>query len=203
MDILGITETWLNDQITDSMISIPDFRVVRNDRLYGRGGGTCIYVRHGINFIENEKVSNEFVEIQSITLTGERVSQKLKPIIVVLIYRPPRGQDSRCLDYILSYLSRVVANDDNDLLIMGDLNWNMEDESSNGFRAVRNILELYSLEQHIKVSTRITSKNSSLIDLMMSNISNVNFAGCIDYMVSDHYPTFISKKAYYERSKKR
>lgn len=134
------------------------------------------------------------MEIQSITLTGEREGQNLKPIIVVLIYRPPRGQDRKCLDHIMTYLSQLKDIDKNELLIMGDLNWNLEGEEAQGIRYINVIMELYELNQHIKVPTRISANHTSLIDLMMSNINNINFAGCIDYAISDHFPTFIIKK---------
>ena len=38
-------ETWLNDSITDDMINIPNYTVVRQDRnCKRRGGGVCIYI---------------------------------------------------------------------------------------------------------------------------------------------------------------
>lgn len=157
MDIIGFTETWLNPQIQNSLLEIENFNLIRNDRLYSRGGGTRLYVRHGISYAKNAEFSNKLVEMQSITLTGEREKQQLKPITVVLIYRPPRRQDRKCLDYILTYLSEITDSDKNELLIMGDLNWNLEEEGSLGLHLVNDIAETYGLAQHIEVSTRITT----------------------------------------------
>lgn len=71
MDIIGFTETLLNPQIPNSLIGIDNYSVVRNDRMYGRGGGTCLYIRHGISYTVNGSFSNRLVEMQSILLTGE------------------------------------------------------------------------------------------------------------------------------------
>lgn len=55
-------------------------------------------------------------------------------------------------------------------------------------------MELYGLVQHVTVPTRISSHSNSVIDLMMSNIKNISYTGCIDYNISDHYPTYVVKK---------
>lgn len=52
----------------------------------------------------------------------------------------------------------------------------------------------FDLQQHITSPTRSTSKCKSVIGLIMSNVKNVNYSGCINYMVSDHCPVYIIKK---------
>ena len=42
-----LTETWLNDSITDSVVSIPGFTIIRKDRSINNHGGICIYIRDG------------------------------------------------------------------------------------------------------------------------------------------------------------
>ncbi len=37
-----LTETWLNDSITDSVVSIPGFTIIRKDRTINNHGGICI-----------------------------------------------------------------------------------------------------------------------------------------------------------------
>ena len=38
LDIFCVSETWLNDNITDNMIHIPEYTVVRRDRNCNRRG---------------------------------------------------------------------------------------------------------------------------------------------------------------------
>ena len=42
-----ITETWLKDTITDSVVNIPGFTIIRKDRFVNSHGGICIYIREG------------------------------------------------------------------------------------------------------------------------------------------------------------
>ena len=49
-DVILITETWLSDSVTDEVVNIPKFCVVRNDRQIGRGGGVQVYMRESIPY---------------------------------------------------------------------------------------------------------------------------------------------------------
>lgn len=39
MGIIGVSETWLNNLVPDSQVSLPNYSLIRNDRREGRGGG--------------------------------------------------------------------------------------------------------------------------------------------------------------------
>ena len=59
-DVIGITETWGNDDISDSELSIPGFNIFRADRSNGhRGGGVVLLVSSGMGAIE-VKLKNDF-----------------------------------------------------------------------------------------------------------------------------------------------
>ena len=49
-DIIGITESWTNTDITDAEISLPDYVLFRCDRpTNNKGGGVLLYVRSSLN----------------------------------------------------------------------------------------------------------------------------------------------------------
>ena len=52
LDILFISETWLNDTFSDSELLIPGYNLLRNDRSSGRGlgGGLCVYIKDKFSF---------------------------------------------------------------------------------------------------------------------------------------------------------
>ncbi len=52
-DVIMISETWLLDIVPDEAVSIPNFNLIRKDRLAGRGGGCkCMYGRpYPVNFV--------------------------------------------------------------------------------------------------------------------------------------------------------
>ena len=57
IDILCISETWLQPNILDDLISIKNYTVFRNDNpLNSRGSGTCIYVKNIFTCIKYENI---------------------------------------------------------------------------------------------------------------------------------------------------
>jgi exonuclease III len=48
--IVCITETWLNDNVDSSLLSIPGYSLSRCDRSYRRGGGTAVYIKSHLIF---------------------------------------------------------------------------------------------------------------------------------------------------------
>lgn len=193
--VVGITETWLSDE-TDSFVAIPGYQIYRNDRIYGRGGGTCVYIRNDLySTAGTRSISQKLVEIQNITLTGERGSgHKVKPIEVVLIYCPPRGRDVEAFELIVEFISNITQLENKDLLIMGDLNWDYLDKSNLGSKMIDDLMSEFDLTLHVNISTRVSKEKSSLLDLLLSNIKNVSSSGCIDYGLSDHLPVYMVKK---------
>lgn len=79
------------------------------------------------------------VEIQNVRLTEEREKQILKPIEVVLIYRPPGGNSRLAREQIKSFIGSISELERKELIIMGDLNWDLLDRNGIGFRMVSDI----------------------------------------------------------------
>lgn len=132
--LMGITETWLNDRIPSNQVLLTNFNLIRNDRKTGRGGGTCFFIRSDIGYkISTVPCSNTNVEIQSITLTGEREHQQMKSIEAILIYRPPKGNEKVALRMIHDFMNSIPDLEKNKIIIMGDLNWNLLDKKSFGY----------------------------------------------------------------------
>ena len=53
---LGLTETHLNENITDIELTIKNFNIVRCDRLARNGGGVCLYINHKARIIPKPSV---------------------------------------------------------------------------------------------------------------------------------------------------
>ena len=56
LDILCISETWLQPNVRDQYIEISDFNVFRHD--VGRGAGVCIYVKDCFKVTEIDNAIN-------------------------------------------------------------------------------------------------------------------------------------------------
>ena len=85
IDILYITETWLESTILDRFIAIPVYNVFRHDK--GRGGGSCIYVRDDLEVKQIETNVNREVGlgIEDVWIIVQ--CRKLPSFIVGCVYR--------------------------------------------------------------------------------------------------------------------
>ena len=69
VDFILICETFMNN-FNEKLCTLPGYNLVNNNRINGRGGGVCIYVRNGItyNVIESLKLNED----NTIKLHGEK-----------------------------------------------------------------------------------------------------------------------------------
>ena len=115
-DIIALTETHLDNSISDSEMLPTDYLVFRRDRKSnGRhGGGVLIAVRNHIKAIPRESLQSEseFIFID-ILLSNNR------KITFGVFYRPPNN-DTKPLEDLQTALQEIALR--NDLLIVGDFN---------------------------------------------------------------------------------
>lgn len=121
-------------------------------------------------------------------------TQPQRKILLVLVYRPPRGNSNSACSKIKKYLGDVHDYHKMEIILLGDFNWNVKVEHSTGLDCVMEIATEFGLEQLISCATRIGPNSETVIDLIFSNVANVHSAGCLDTTFSDHYPTYIVKK---------
>lgn len=50
VDLICITETWLQSHIHDNIVSVPGYSIERRDRSNGQHGCVCIYIRNSIKY---------------------------------------------------------------------------------------------------------------------------------------------------------
>lgn len=50
VDVVCITETWLQSHISDSVVAINGYNLIRRDRRDARHGGVCMYIKSFIPF---------------------------------------------------------------------------------------------------------------------------------------------------------
>lgn len=195
-DLLCLCETWLKPDTPTEFINIINYTVVRNDRLNKRGGGTCIYIHDQIHVDtkSNVCISCKDLEMQTICLSGE--SNHQKPIIIVLVYRPPSRTHTTAVNMICDIVSDFEGIDKKELIILGDLNWDYlnKTQDDKGSRYIDTICDDLQMQQLIKHPTRMSFHRDSLLDVILTNMKNVNQVGTINYNLSDHLPIFIIKK---------
>ena len=50
VDLICITESWLQTHIHDNVVEISGYNIVRRDRYLGEHGSVCIYIKNGIRY---------------------------------------------------------------------------------------------------------------------------------------------------------
>ena len=81
--VIAISETWLDETVTDSEIELEDFNVIRNDQ-NRNGGGVCLYIKNNVAF----NVRSDFCNVQIESIWAEILLPKSKPIVVGACYQP-------------------------------------------------------------------------------------------------------------------
>ena len=100
IDIIGLRETRLNEQIDDSEVNITGF--FRNDRDENGGGSNFICKRESA--IPNRKIEREKLELLSI----ETSPTQAKSFLIVCRYRPPTsGVDEESFENLRKSLKQL------------------------------------------------------------------------------------------------
>ena len=178
-DLLGLSETWLEEYISDSLIAISGYNFERKDR-QEHGGGVCCYIRSNVSYIRRHDLENDELELLWLEIKPKNETR----IFVGTIYRQPNSPMS-FFDSLEDNLDRVSALSER-VLLLGDLNCNML--TTNSLSKRLNELEiLIGLKQLIQEPTRVTPNSSTLIDLILvSNSFGALQCGVQPIGFSDH-----------------
>ena len=203
-DIIGCTETWMNEYTISDVYNLEGYMMYYNNRSGKNGGGVCLYVNnHCVVEERNDMIMDDgcsdslFLEVK--TLSGPS-------IIIGVIYRPPSSVYNT---FRVSFDNLLLSINQHNkkCIIMGDFNI---DTSKNTLNAIdfQNILFSSSFLTTIDRHTRVTKKTKTTIDNIITNIQSSSWKSGILYTdISDHYgivffTNFILKKSCSSRGRK-
>ena len=66
--IMAYTESWLKPYISDAQISIPEYNILRSDRLKRPRGGAILYIHESLPISEAETLDNDHCNVIVCTL---------------------------------------------------------------------------------------------------------------------------------------
>ena len=115
IDLIAFSETRLDANITDNMINLDGYDIVRKDRSRN-GGGVCIYLRSSINY----KIRDDLVRSELEAVCIEIIKPHSKHFVVTTVYRPPSAL-SKFFDHF-EKLIKAIDNENKEMYILGDLN---------------------------------------------------------------------------------
>lgn len=183
-DIIGITETHLDNSVKNDEIVIPNYyEPIRRDR-NRYGGGVAIYIRKNISYKRRQDLESK--EIESLCIEIHKQPTKT---ICTIAYKPPNQPvDSwkKVQDFFENLNSLPLTRH----IILGDFNNNIL--IKNPTPKITTIMKQLNLFQHIKEPTRKTDTTATTIDLIITNFNdNIISSGTFPQHLSDHSGTFL------------
>ena len=163
IDILCISETWLDSNVPDDFVNIEGYNLFRCDG--GRGGGACMYVRNDLRSVRMEIHLPPCEGIEDVWVKVQL--RKLPTIIIGAMYRHPHALIN-AYDYIRDIL-QLVSLENKKLFLLGDLN----DDQLICQSKLLKIVNTMNLVQVINEPTRITPTSKTLLDVVITNAHEI------------------------------
>ena len=152
IDLIGLSETHMNTNISSDEVYLDGYNLERLDRGCGKGGGVAVYVNHKLPYCRRDDLECKNIECTWIKV----LLPKSRGILVGNIYRPPDSSaylSKNFNDKLTEILSIVLAKN-KEVLILGDLNCNFLEP--NAQKQVKQIFDMFGLTQVIQRATRVT-----------------------------------------------
>jgi exonuclease III len=121
---------------------------------------------------------------------GCDIKIKNASIRVIALYRPSNADSNTNLDSFFDCLENTIEQNlrpDQELMIVGDLNINLLNETDQNSKKLISIMQGYELNHMNKnVPTRVTDHSETLIDHFFSSLQCKNSFETVDVPFSDH-----------------
>jgi hypothetical protein len=191
VDVVCISETWLNDSVLDSDIGIEGYTLFRKDRLSKKGGGVAIYINNCFTVKERRDIiTNCDLEMIWCEIVSKRNNEN---ILLSCIYRPPNAS-VEILNAIIDTIEKA-SSEDKVLVLLGDMNIDYKITENLFENPIFKIESLFGLKQLIESPTRVTKSSSSLIDIILTSSPDEHTrSGVFESTFSDHYITYTCLK---------
>ena len=161
--VMVFTETWLHQDIPDSLIEFEGFSLIRVDRTdqsgKSRGGGVCLFVNDSWcrNCTVRKTVCTADVELLCVSLRPFYLPREFGNIIICAVYVPPSGNATRAATQIADCVHQQLQRTPGaPVFILGDFNHCRLEFSLPGF------------EQYITCVTR----DNRILDKCYGNVKN-------------------------------
>ena len=122
----------------------------------------------------------------------------LRPVVVVIIYRPPQGDHKRCNLLINEAFERANLKDNTDIFLLGDFNVDFNDKLSPKPKDLDFMTKALGLKQLVNQDTRTSVRNGIVtgtrIDLVFFNSEHIASSTTLDLNISDHLAVMVTRK---------
>lgn len=162
--ILCLTETWISPAVSDDLIKIEGYNLVRRDRRIGRGGGVGMYIKENIHYsvIISDNDSEQL---------WVKFKVNKQQFAVGVTYRPPDFSYNDFIVKLEQNLTYLLPHYD-EIFCLGDLNIDMLSTSQASIK-LNTLFDTYNLVQIVDSPTRFTLTSATLIDLIITTNNNI------------------------------
>jgi len=189
--IYCVTETWLDDTVTDCMLCDgTDFSVVRRDRQRREGGGVCIFVRKNLQTIQ-PKFAKKFSAIEFVCIDVKQSKQQIR---FACVYRPPNSNTAEYSALLCELVSLLCAVN-YPVHVTGDfnfpgINWSASTADNKFSRDFVDCTLQNGMSQFVTEPTR----GANVLDLVLSNVQQgvYDMSVQMPFLTSDHNMLFFS-----------
>ena len=177
-DIISLTETWLNDSISNEDLKFNEFEdPFRRDRIGDSHGGVIVHFKRGIPC--KRRLDLELVNIECVWI---EIIVKNKKLLTGTFYRPPTASPVVLSDIENSF-GFATDTGIEDIVVTGDLNLNMLNQRWR--MKITDLCKTYKLTQLINDPTRDMETSFPIIDLVLvSNSHSVELSGVSEPFLS-------------------
>ena len=197
-DVFTFSESWLHNQVDNSLLQIAGYDLLRQDRNWNdipnappkRGGGIGAFIKskHKFSTQHLNRYNKNTKHIEC--LWFEILLEKCKNVIIGVVYRPPSGCSVQFCDDLTEMAQDITALSRSELFIIGDFNIQYNNKTHSQFKDLMQFEQLTNLSQIITEPTR----SDNTIDLIYTNSDNIRDCGVMNVLISDHELIFCTRK---------
>ena len=160
LDILNVCETWLDNSVNDTEISVSGYAIVRKDR-NRHGGGVLMFLKEDIKFDLVSCDSQDQVEAVFVKICGQ------SEFVLGCLYRPPSAP-SHYFDALLDCIEEIKVGN-TEVILMGDLNFDCSSSDGPGSSPISFMENVFDFKQIVTSKTRVTNTSATLIDVILTS----------------------------------
>ena len=182
LDVLTVCETWLDNSVSDTEISVSGYSIVRKDR-NRHGGGVLMFLKEGIKFELVSLSSQDEVEAVFVKICSQ------SQFVLGCLYRPPSAQ-SQYFDVLLDCIEEIKVSN-SEVILMGDLNFDCSSLNSPGSSPISFMENIFDIKQIVTSKTRVTDTSATLIDVILtSKPERHTITDVLETTFSDHFMVY-------------
>jgi hypothetical protein len=179
--ILGLSETRLDSRITNEMLLIPNYQIIRRDASQNGETGLALYVHNNVFQFVKRRPDLESSVIECMWV--EIKYSMLPPLLIGYVYRNPASTYNWFDDFV--FMMDTVNSKNRNILLLGDFNFDLFKPQP----VWQSTTTLFGLKQLITKATRVTPTSATLLDHIYTNnkplITNISVP---EKSISDHFP---------------